>query len=447
MATYNPLQSVQLTANTANVTFSGIDQNYTDLVLVFSGQVTSAVSLALQINGDTASNYSVTELAGDGSVATSSRSSNNASMTISSVGAQIGTGTPWVSTLHFNNYSNTTTNKLVLMRTSAPGTITTLNVGLYRSTAAINSIRIMGFANASGFTAGSTFDLYGIKSGAPQALGGDLVTTDGNYWYHTFRSTGTFTPQRPLTVDYLVVAGGGGSGDNGGGGGGGGGLRSTVTATGGGGAVESAIAVSSQNYTVQVGAGGSAGISGSTPTSGRNSVFSSITSTGGGYGGGYLSGTGAQAGGAGGSGGGGNGNGTNAGGAASPAGQGYAGGAGAGAPAPYYRTSGGGGGAGAAGTNGTGSGQTGGNGGNGIFTALSNAVAVGQLSSSNYYLSGGGGGVGASANGSSGLGGAGTPSTNSTGGNGTANTGGGAGGAGGNGGNGGSGIVIVRYPV
>lgn len=447
MATYTPIQSVVLSTTATQVLFSNIPQDYTDIVIRSSYKSTAddLPFIRFASNGaiDAGTNYGYRYLRGNGSTAAGGGASgaNQIYVGYSNTGQSN-------FHIHINGYSNTTLNKVTLSKgDDATNNGTYVYVGEWRNTGAITHVSVNIGNSGASFQAGSTFDLYGIKSGAPQALGGDLVTTDGNYWYHTFRSTQTFTPLRNLTCDYLVVAGGGGSGDNGGGGGGGGGLRSTVTATGGGGALESAISVTSQAYTIQVGAGGNAGISGSTPTSGTASIFSTITSAGGGYGGGYLSGTGAQSGGSGGSGGGGNGNGNNPGGAASPSGQGYAGGAGVPAPAGYYRTSGGGGGAGAAGTNGTGSGKTGGNGGNGIYTALSNAVTAGQLSGGNYYLSGGGGGVGESGAGTSGLGGAGTPSINSTGGNGTANTGGGAGGAGGSGGNGGSGIVIVRYAV
>ncbi|AYP28163.1 hypothetical protein vBLenPICBM1__50 [Lentibacter phage vB_LenP_ICBM1] len=54
---------------------------------------------------------------------------------------------------------------------------------------------------------------------------GGTVTTDGNYKYHTFTSSGTFTITNgdAQTVEYLVVGGGGGGGDRHGGGGGAGG--------------------------------------------------------------------------------------------------------------------------------------------------------------------------------------------------------------------------------
>jgi len=60
------------------------------------------------------------------------------------------------------NYSNTTTNKTVIGRhNGASGPVA--SVGLWRNTAAINSIRISN-SSAVNFTIGSTFSLYGIKA-------------------------------------------------------------------------------------------------------------------------------------------------------------------------------------------------------------------------------------------------------------------------------------------
>jgi hypothetical protein len=76
------------------------------------------------------------------------------------------------------------------------------------------------------------------------------------------------------TVEYLVVAGGGGAAGDRGGGGGAGGYR---TDTG-------FVATFGTAYTVTVGAGGNGSLHSAAPTSGNDSVFSSITSTGGGHG-------------------------------------------------------------------------------------------------------------------------------------------------------------------
>ena len=87
----------------------------------------------------------------------------------------------------------------------------------------------------------------------------------------------------PPTVEYLVIAGGGSSGYSGGGGGAGGYRNSTSgEATGGGGSAESVFTVSAGTlYTVTIGTGGP----GYPMGDGTNSVFGSITSTGGGKGG------------------------------------------------------------------------------------------------------------------------------------------------------------------
>jgi hypothetical protein len=432
MATYKPLQSIALTSATISITFSGIDQNYTDLVLVASTTVaTASGNLVMTFNGDTTSGlYSKTQIEGTGSTVISGRTTgaNNIGLD-SNMGSD--TINPSIHIVNLTNYSNTTGFKTILHRQSSfwsanPGTA--LRVGLWRNTNAITSITLT--STSINFNAGSTFDLYGIKSGAPQALGGDLVTTDGNFWYHTFRSTQTFTPLRPLTVDYLVVAGGGSGGTWLGGGGGGGGFK---TGTG--------LSVSSAT-TVTIGAGGAGRFqnlsNGVTDGNvGNNSVFASITSTGGGYGGG--GGNIGSGGGAGGSGGGGGGNNiplSHAGGAASPSGQGNNGGNGLNS-APNY-PAGGGGGAGAAGGNATTT--TGGSGGNGSSNSYSGSSVTyaGGGGSSTFGGTPGGGGTGG--------GGAGT---NTDGVSGTVNTGGGGGGAyaGYTSGSGGSGIVIVRYPV
>jgi hypothetical protein len=439
VSTYTPIATVTVTNSTTNaIDFTGIPQNYTDLVIVGSF-FTGNSSLGVRVgNGsfDTGSNYSNTVLRADSSGAATNRGVNGSLADVGNGYADEGA----TIILNFQNYSNTTTNKIFLGRWTgkwtAGGTYVNATANLWRSTSAINQIRLLNYAGSTVyFTNGSTFNLYGIASGGPKAFGGDTVTTDGTYYYHTFRSSGTFTPAQNLTCDYLVVAGGGGSSELGGGGGAGG-LRSTVTATGGGGALESALSLTANTaYTVTVGAGGAGG---QNPNggSGNNSVFATITSTGGGGGGRYD-----QNGLSGGSGGGAGRGASTTGGAASPSGQGYAGGNGL----ASYGT-GGGGGAGAAGQNAVSGGQNnGGNGGNGVAVSISGSSVT--------YAGGGGGGGGSNSNpgtGGTGGGGSGGDPDGVAGANGTANTGGGAGGGaagGGSGGAGGSGIVIIRYAV
>ena len=258
-------------------------------------------------------------------------------------------------------------------------------------------------------------------------------TTGEPEWYATVSSTWVKFADSPFyQVEYLVVAGGGGGGTFRAGGGGAGGYRCAVVgeSSGGGASAESPITLLlGTAYTVTVGAGGSAG------SNGNNSVFGSITSTGGGRGAGSTSGT-ANSGGSGG-GGGGDGGYITAG--SGTSGQGYVGGTGIGSLA--NNAAAGGGGAGQAGF-GTVSSGVAGNGGNGVSSSITGSAVA----------RGGGGGGGLYSTGTFGVGGSGGGGNGGNGGNGsngTANTGGGGGGggqvSGTTGGTGGSGVVIIRY--
>ena len=286
---------------------------------------------------------------------------------------------------------------------------------------------------------------------------GGTVTTSGDFKIHTFSSPGTFTVScagnalGSSSVDYLVIGGGAGAaGDRGGGGGAGGYRFSNGTASGCYSAGPSplgasALPVTATGFPITVGGGGARTPPSTDAGSGNSSIFSSITSAGGGRGArqGNTSATG-------GSGGGGAGIGPNSNSAGSSGNtppvsppQGNAGGDGNGTESgPVRRGGGGGGGAGAVGTTATTS-QVG-NGGAGLTSCISaSPVARGG--------GGGGGGSGGSYSpgGSGGSGGGGNAGNNGDGGNGTCNTGGGGGGGCGatsnTGGNGGSGVVIIRY--
>jgi hypothetical protein len=325
----------------------------------------------------------------------------------------------------------------------------------------------------------NTMDSTSNVSGAPNYIiaTGGTITCCGDYKIHTFTSDGTFTICSAPTpannnVDYVVVAGGGGGGGDHGGGGGAGGYRESYNPCTSGTYCASPLAsatslpISVQAYPVTVGGGGAGGC-GQTPlpqgtkgVPGSNSIFSTITSAGGG-GGAKENSPGAVSppspndgvGIPGGSGGGGSygksaipqsgvgGSGNTP--PVSPP-QGNPGGLGDGAPggnAPV-NSSGGGGGAGAVGGNVPGaSPTTGGAGGAGVTSNINGSPVVRAGGGGGAAGAGGVGGAGGSS-----IGGAG--SNASTGGTGTVNTGSGGGGAYPDtyaGGAGGSGIVVIRY--
>jgi hypothetical protein len=161
--TYESIATQTLGSAAASVTFSSIPSTYTDLVLITQGSVSaSGASIYLEINGDTASNYSFTYIYGSGSAAASARATNN-STGIDALGYNSGFSTGQLMTInHFMNYSNTTTNKTVLCRGSDAGSEVGATVGLWRNTSAITSIKVKN--TGSNFTVGHTFSLYGIKA-------------------------------------------------------------------------------------------------------------------------------------------------------------------------------------------------------------------------------------------------------------------------------------------
>jgi hypothetical protein len=132
-----------------------------------------------------------------------------------------------------------------------------------------------------------------ISDSNPEATGGNIIDTDIGgvpYRIHIFTTTGnsTFTVSKGGQVEYLIVAGGAGGGSKtkgssggtaGGGGGGGGGILTGTTK------------ITSQTYTITVGAGGQGGGfpsgGGSTQNGGNggNSSAFGLTAIGGGGGG------------------------------------------------------------------------------------------------------------------------------------------------------------------
>lgn len=158
--TYVAIASQTLASAAATVTFSSIPATYTDLVLVVQSKDTTGGEYPyIQFNGDTASNYSQTILHGNGSSAGSSRYSSATYIYTSWMSFNTANGQ--ITRTNIMNYANTTTNKTVLIRADAAGSGTEATVGLWRSTAAINSIAIKS-ENAATYAIGSTFALYGI---------------------------------------------------------------------------------------------------------------------------------------------------------------------------------------------------------------------------------------------------------------------------------------------
>ena len=332
-----------------------------------------------------------------------------------------------------------------------------------------------GWVNTMDSTSNVRGATYIVATGGSVPAG----TTCGNYKIHTFTGPGTLCVSQVScsaannVVSYVVAAGGGGGGSSWrSGGGGAGGFREyknscdpyTASPLDGNGTGGTAITVTASPYPITVGGGGAGGGPAAAVCGvvGQNSVFSTITSAGGGNGGKYYNpGTSpVTIGGDGGSGGGGGGGcgpggaGTGDTPATTPA-QGFPGGA---VPGVAIDGGGGGGGATAVGTVSGADGPLGSAGGAGAGTLINPATGEAGPGPSQYYSGGGGGGQYVAAAGTSPAGGVGGGGDGGKvcGGvysgqaSGTANTGGGGGGKAGTcstglAGSGGSGIVIIRY--
>jgi hypothetical protein len=160
--TYEPIATTTLGSAAADVTFSSIPSTYTDLVVVLANLTTasSGASVFMEFNSDTSAIYSNTWLIGNGTTATSYRRTGD---TKNFIGGYTGTSTtePSTTIAQVMNYANTTTYKTTLSRFSLASVETDAIVNLYRSTSAINAIKI--FANYN-LNAGTSATLYGIAS-------------------------------------------------------------------------------------------------------------------------------------------------------------------------------------------------------------------------------------------------------------------------------------------
>lgn len=169
--TYTPIATYTVSGSATQIDFTSISQSYTDLVLVMNvGMSRNGAAFLMRVgNGsiDSGTNYSETDLYGNGSTTGSQRTTNNTVWNIfAAVGSSTSTGENTF-ILQLQNYSNATTYKTALGRANNassslyPGAATA--AFLWRSTSGIDTIRLLRQSTDT-FNSGSTFTLYGIKA-------------------------------------------------------------------------------------------------------------------------------------------------------------------------------------------------------------------------------------------------------------------------------------------
>ena len=157
-ATYEKIQSTTLSSGSANITFSSIPSTYTDLRVVCVA--TGSGNFGARLNGDTGANYSHTDLIGSGSTASGYAASGQSYMVIDNALNGLGS-TPQLYTLDIFSYAGSTyKSTLVTANEDNNGSgYVSHQVYLWNSTAAINSVTVLG---SSTLNAGTTATLYGI---------------------------------------------------------------------------------------------------------------------------------------------------------------------------------------------------------------------------------------------------------------------------------------------
>lgn len=155
----------------ANVEFTSIPSTYTHLQIRGIGRTALGGSVldnvVFQFNGDTATNYGVHYLSGDGaSVVSGSSTPRDNAIFLRSTGSSATSGNFGVAVCDILDYANT--NKFKTIRSlsgydnNGSGEFFFLS-GLWRSTSAITSIKIFENGNLANLSQYTTFALYGVK--------------------------------------------------------------------------------------------------------------------------------------------------------------------------------------------------------------------------------------------------------------------------------------------
>lgn len=162
---YESIASVTGTGSSGTITFSSIPSTYTSLQIRYQSQsVAAGNAFNLYFNNDTATNYTLHRLYGNGATVTAGGSVSQSGIATDSQSSGPSATSPVVGIIDIHNYAVTTQNKTVRciagVDKNGSGDINLVS-GLWLNTAAVN--RIDFILGASSFTTTTTFALYGIK--------------------------------------------------------------------------------------------------------------------------------------------------------------------------------------------------------------------------------------------------------------------------------------------
>jgi succinyl-CoA synthetase beta subunit len=155
--TYEPIATTTLTGTSSSIVFSSIPATYTDLRLIIGSVYGS--NPRIRFNSDSATNYSATNIYGDGSTAASYPQVNLDAFNIYAFGPGAGVAAYFMDIFSYAGSTYKTSLVVGSEDKNGAGGAVNRQVNLWRSTSAINNINIFSTTN---FTAGTTITLYGI---------------------------------------------------------------------------------------------------------------------------------------------------------------------------------------------------------------------------------------------------------------------------------------------
>jgi len=151
-------------------TFSSIPNTYTDLVLEFSVRTDYTSTFdgcLLRINGDTGANYTIRNVRGNGSGATSASGSGVTNLFVGSIpGVNATSSTFQNAAIYFPNYAGSSNKSLSIDSVSENNNTTAyalLAAALWSSTSAINTLKLYPEVGTV-FVQYSTAYLYGVNN-------------------------------------------------------------------------------------------------------------------------------------------------------------------------------------------------------------------------------------------------------------------------------------------
>jgi hypothetical protein len=172
MATYTLIDSEVLTGSATSIEFTSIPATFTDLVVRWSSRADNASAANVnwvELNSDTATNYSYVYLQGGGSAGTSSAvdSGEDALYAGRQDAANATSDTFGSAEMYIPNYTSSAKKPVSIDSRQEDNDTEGFAMAmatLWQGTAAITSIKIRPNAGGQNFVSGSSFYLYGISS-------------------------------------------------------------------------------------------------------------------------------------------------------------------------------------------------------------------------------------------------------------------------------------------